>query len=331
MKVLVVGGAGYVGSHACLALAEAGHKVTVYDDLSTGHPWAVQWGELVRGSLQDESALDAVFTRVRPDAVMHFAARSLVGESMADPYLYYQSNVGGTLALLAAMRRHGVGRLVFSSTAAIFGEPVRLPIAEDHPHKPLNPYGRSKLMIEWILEDAARSYRLDAVALRYFNAAGADPQSRIGETHEPESHLIPRLLRRAAGESLDVGIYGDGHATRDGTCVRDYVHVMDLASAHLLALDYTQRFPGFHAFNLGTGTGYTVREVVDAVEKLVGRSLDLPVHEARAGDPASLVASNDQAREVLGWRLRASELRSILTDAWNWHRAPRRFGRHNGN
>ena len=327
MKVLVVGGAGYVGSHACLALSGAGHKVTVYDDLSTGHIAAVQWGELVRGSLADEAALDAVFTRVRPDAVMHFAARSLVAESMADPYLYYDANVGGTLSLLAAMRRHGVARLVFSSTAAIFGEPVALPITEDHPRNPVNPYGRSKLMIEWILEDAARSYSLDAVALRYFNAAGADPQSRVGEMHDPETHLIPRLLRRAAGEALDVGIYGDRHATRDGTCVRDYVHVMDLASAHLLALDYTLRSPGFHAFNLGTGTGYTVREVVDAVEQVIGRSLDLPVREARPGDPASLVASNEQAREILGWRLRASELRSILADAWNWHRASHHRGR----
>jgi UDP-glucose 4-epimerase len=327
MKVLVVGGAGYVGSHACLALAEAGHKVTVYDDLSTGHAASAQWGELVRGSLADAQALDATFTRVRPDAVMHFAARSLVGESMADPYLYYEANVGGTLGLLAAMRRHGVARMVFSSTAAIFGEPVALPITEAHPRNPVNPYGRSKLMIEWILEDAARSYRLDAVALRYFNAAGADPQSRIGEMHEPETHLIPRLLRRAAGEPLEVGIYGDRHATRDGTCVRDYVHVMDLAAAHLLALDYTTRSPGFHAFNLGTGTGYTVREVVEAVEEVVGHRLDLPVHAARAGDPASLVASNEQAREILGWRLRASDLRGILTDAWNWHRAPRRRGR----
>jgi UDP-glucose 4-epimerase len=324
MKVLVVGGAGYVGSHACLALAEAGHEVTVYDDLSTGHEVAVQWGELVLGSLEDRAALDALFSRVRPDAVMHFAARSLVGESMADPYLYYEANVGGTLSLLAAMRRHDVGRLVFSSTAAIFGEPVALPITEDHPRNPVNPYGRSKLMIEWILEDAARSYQLDAVALRYFNAAGADPQSRIGERHEPETHLIPRLLRRAAGEALDVGIYGDTHATRDGTCVRDYVHVMDLASAHLLALDHATRAPGFHAFNLGTGTGYTVREVVDAVERLIGRPLELPMHPARAGDPASLVASNEQARQVLGWRLRTSELDRILADAWNWHRVPRR-------
>lgn len=330
MKVLVVGGAGYVGSHACLALADAGHKVTVFDDLSTGHPGAVQWGELVRGSLADAAAVDAVFMRVRPDAVMHFAARSLVGESMADPYLYYDANVVGTLSLLAAMRRHGVARLVFSSTAAIFGEPVALPITEDHPRNPVNPYGRSKLMIEWILEDAARSYRVDAVALRYFNAAGADPQSRVGEMHEPETHLIPRLLRRAAGESLDVGIYGDRHATRDGTCVRDYVHVMDLAAAHLLALDYTLRAPGFHAFNLGTGTGYTVREVVTVVEQMIGKSLDIPIREARPGDPASLVASNEQAREILGWRLRASALTTILADAWKWHRAPRRRGHDGG-
>lgn len=326
MKLLVVGGAGYVGSHACLALAEAGYEVTVFDDLSTGHSWAVQWGELIHGSLLDEQALDKAFTHARPVAVLHFAARSLVGESMADPYLYYQSNVGGTLSLLAAMLRHGVGRLVFSSTAAIFGNPVSLPIAEDHPCNPVNPYGRSKVMIEWMLEDAARSYGLNAVALRYFNAAGADPKGRIGEMHEPETHLIPRLLRRAAGESLDVAIYGDRHATRDGSCVRDYVHVMDLASAHLLALDYTTRSPGFHAFNLGTGSGHTVLEVIDAIEELIGNPLNVPVDAARAGDPASLVASNERAREVLGWRPHASDLRSILADAWNWHRSPRRNG-----
>ena len=322
MKVLVVGGAGYVGAHACLALAEAGHDVTVFDDLSTGRLSAVQWGELIRGSLADEPALDAAFTRVRPDAVMHFAARSLVAESMADPYLYYQANVGGTLSLLAAMRRHGVTRLVFSSTAAIFGEPRSLPMAEDHACNPVNPYGRSKLMIEWMLEDAARSYRLDAVALRYFNAAGADPKARIGEMHQPETHLIPRLLRRAAGESLDVAIFGDRHATRDGTCERDYVHVMDLASAHLLALDYATRTPGFHAFNLGAGSGHTVREVIAAVEKTIGGPLEVPVHAARDGDPASLVASNERAREALGWRPGASDLQCILADAWNWHRSP---------
>ena len=285
MKVLVVGGAGYVGSHACLALADAGHQPTVFDDLSTGHEWAVQWGELIRGSLMDAAAIDAALDRVRPEVVMHFAARSLVAESMTDPYLYYQANVGGTLQLLAAMRRHAVQRLVFSSTAAIFGEPVRLPIDEDHPKNPLNPYGRSKLMIEWMLEDAARSYGLNAVALRYFNAAGADPQGRIGEAHEPETHLIPRLLRRAAGEDLDVGIYGDRHATRDGTCVRDYVHVMDLAGAHVQAVERSGHAgAGFRAFNLGAARGYSVKEVIRAVEVMIGRPLDLPVYPVRAGD-----------------------------------------------
>lgn len=327
MKVLVVGGAGYVGSHACLALAEAGHGVTVFDNLSTGHASAVQWGELIHGSLMDRGAVDDVLRRVRPDAVMHFAARSLVGESVSDPYLYYEANVTGTLILLQAMRRADVSRLVFSSTAAIFGEPVTLPMAEDHPKAPVNPYGRSKLMIEWMLEDAARSYGLNAVALRYFNAAGADPGGRIGEAHEPETHLIPRLLRRAAGEALVVGIYGNQHATRDGTCVRDYVHVLDLAAAHLKAMDFTATTPGFHAFNLGTGTGYTVREIVDSVERMIGRTLQLPIHPARSGDPGTLVATNERARSTLGWRLEHSGLEQILSDAWAWHRGGARFGK----
>lgn len=319
MKVLVVGGAGYVGSHACLALADKGHGVTVFDDLSTGHVRSVQWGELIKGSLMNAADIEAAVARVSPDVVMHFAARSLVEESMRDPYAYYQSNVSGTLNLLSAMRAHGPNRLVFSSTAAIFGEPVALPMAEDHPKAPVNPYGRSKLMIEWVLEDAARSYGLNAVTLRYFNAAGADPQGRIGEAHEPETHLIPRLLRRAAGEPLEVGIYGDRHSTRDGTCVRDYVHVLDLASAHLAAACLTASKPGFHAFNLGTGTGYSVREVVEAVERLIGRSLGLSMLPARTGDPGTLVASNECARTALGWTLRHSSLEQVLVDAWTWH------------
>ena len=322
MKVLVVGGAGYVGSHACLALAQAGHDVSVFDDLSTGHARAVQWGSLIRGSLMNPAEIDAALETARPDAVMHFAARSLVGESMSDPYLYYQANVTGTLHLLESMRRHAVNRLVFSSTAAIFGEPVRTPIDEDHPKQPVNPYGRSKLMIEWILEDAARSYGLNAVALRYFNAAGADPEGRIGELHEPETHLIPRLLRRAAGEALDVGIFGNSHNTPDGTCVRDYVHVLDLAAAHLAAVDHAATSPGFHVFNLGTGTGHSVRDVVNAVERHTGRSLGLPIHPARAGDPSTLVASNELARTALGWRLGCSRLDQIVADAWKWHSMP---------
>ena len=321
MKVLVVGGAGYVGSHACLALSDAGHEVCVFDDLSTGHQRAVQWGSLIHGSLMDKAAIDAAIVTARPDAVMHFAARSLVGESMTDPYAYYQANVAGTLNLLDAMRRHAVDRLVFSSTAAIFGEPVCTPIDEDHPKQPVNPYGRSKLMIEWILEDAARAYGLNAVALRYFNAAGADPKTRIGESHDPETHLIPRLLRRAAGEALDVGILGDRHATPDGTCVRDYIHVMDLAGAHLKAAELTARRCGFRAFNLGTGSGFSVKDVVNATEALIGRSLGLPIHPARAGDPSILVAANERARHELGWVVQRSKLDQILGDAWQWHRA----------
>tara|TARA_R110000850_G_scaffold265250_2_gene394705 strand:- start:47857 stop:48837 length:981 start_codon:yes stop_codon:yes gene_type:complete len=323
MKVFVVGGAGYVGAHACLALHEAGHDVTVFDDLSTGYRQAVQWGELIEGSILDLAAISNALAAVRPDAVMHFGARSLVGESVAHPYPYYQANVAGTLNLLEAMRAQAIDKLVFSSTAAVFGEPSSTPITEDHPQQPTNPYGRSKLMIEWILRDAAHSYGLRSIALRYFNAAGADPQGRIGEAHEPETHLIPRLLRRARGEAMEMQIFGTEHPTPDGTCVRDYVHVLDLADAHLRALDLLGRESGHQVFNLGNGQGFSVREVVEAVEALTGQSLGAVDAPPRAGDPAILVASHQLAARKLGWKPSRSSLQVILEDAWNWHQAQR--------
>ncbi|MEQ1440695.1 UDP-glucose 4-epimerase GalE [Fontimonas sp. SYSU GA230001] len=322
MKVLVVGGAGYVGAHMCKQLAEHGHQAVVCDDFSTGHRAAVRWGECIEADIGDAAALDAVFGRHRFDAVMHFAACSLVGESVADPLKYYRNNVGNTLVLLEAMRRHGVERLVFSSTAAIFGEPQTELIDEAHPTHPLNPYGRSKLAIEQILADCASAYGLRAVALRYFNAAGADESGLIGESHHPETHLIPRLLRKAAGEAIDVRIFGDDYPTVDGTCVRDYIHVNDLADAHLRALERLDREPGFRAFNLGNGRGYTVKQVVTAVEVITGRKLGIEVDGRRAGDPATLVASSGRAEAELAWHPFRADLHTIIDSAWRWHRQP---------
>lgn len=323
MNVLVVGGAGYIGAHMCRCLATAGHAITVLDNLSTGHREAVQWGELVVGAL-DDRALVADLLRSRGiEAVMHFAASSLVGESMLDPFRYYQNNVSATLALLQVMREQAVDRFIFSSTAAVFGEPGSPTIAEEHSRQPINPYGKSKLAVEHMLEDAAAAYGLRAVALRYFNAAGADAAGMIGESHEPESHLIPRLLRKAAGEPLDVQIFGGDYPTPDGTCIRDYVHVADLADAHLLALEYSLAHAGFHAFNLGNGNGHSVLEVLAAVEQVIGRPLDIPRGPRRAGDPAILVASSAKARERLGWRPQRAAISRIVEDAWRWHQSPR--------
>lgn len=322
MNVLVVGGAGYIGSHMCKRLSDAGHAVTVLDNLSTGHRAAVQWGELVEASLGDVEIVKETLRRRQIDVVMHFAASSLVGESMSDPYKYYANNVSATLALLQAMRETGVSQFVFSSTAAVFGEPQTELIDETHPCRPINPYGHSKLAVEFMLHDAAKAYGLRATALRYFNAAGACGSGLIGEAHEPETHLIPRLLRRAAGEALDVQIFGTDYPTRDGTCVRDYIHVCDLADAHLLALEYSRAQPGFHTFNLGNGTGFTVLEVLGAVEDVIGRSLDIPRGPRRAGDPAMLVAGSRKAREVLGWRPQRADIRRIVADAWRWHQKP---------
>lgn len=321
MNILVVGGAGYIGAHMCKRLAESGHSVVIYDNLSTGHRAAVRWGDLVEGDTGDAQALDALFHHHPIDAVMHFAAASLVGESVADPLRYYRNNVANTINLLDAMRRHGVTRLVFSSTAAIFGEPRTALITEDHPTLPLNPYGHTKLSVERILRDSCAAYGLAAVALRYFNAAGADASGLIGESHTPETHLIPRLLRRAAGEALDVQIFGDDYPTADGSCVRDYVHVNDLAEAHLLALERLQA-GSFQAYNLGNGNGHSVREVVAMVEKVVGRSLQIPVGPRRPGDSAALVASSVLAHQALGWQPRLSELQGIIESAWRWHRNP---------
>jgi len=321
-RVAVTGGAGYIGSHMCRQLAGRGHDIVVIDDLSGGHREAVRWGTLLECSLLDAPALSQALREARCAAVIHFAGAIAVGESVADPLKYYAINFGGSLNLLQAMRDAGMRRLVFSSSAAIFGEPRQAFIDERHPIDPISPYGRGKAMVEQLLRDAAPAYGIDAVALRYFNAAGADPSATIGESHDPETHLIPRLLRHVAGEPGPIEIYGDDHATPDGTCVRDYVHVDDLCAAHLAALEYLEAHPGFHAFNLGNGNGYSVREVVAAVHAVTGKHVQARVASRRAGDPARLVACPDRARAVLGWHPATPSLEAIVETAWRWHRAP---------
>lgn len=318
-SILVTGGAGYVGSHACKALAAAGHTPVVYDNLGRGHRELVRWGPLEVGDLRDAARLAEVLARHRPAAVMHFAAFAYVGESVQDPALYYRNNVGGTLELLEAMRRAGVGALVFSSTCATYGIPERMPIDEDTPQRPINPYGSTKLVIERVLADFDAAYGLRSVSLRYFNAAGCDPDGETGEIHDPETHIIPRVLMAATGELPQVDIFGTDYPTPDGTCLRDYVHVADLARGHVQALEYLQRGGATTAINLGTGRAFSVREVIAAAEQVTGRRI--PVREAarRAGDPPVLVADARRARATLGFAPRFTEIAPIVETAWRWH------------
>ena len=323
MDILLCGGAGYIGSHMLKWLAMRGYRVTVLDNLSTGHREAVRWGELVEADLLDPTTLERVFSGRHFDAVMHFCARSLVRESVAQPYEYYANNVTGTLNLLQAMQRHGVGKLVFSSTAAVFGNPVTARIDEDHPKTPINPYGVSKLMVERMLQDAASAYGLRSVALRYFNAAGASPEGDIGESHQPETHLIPNAVRAALGAGPALKVFGDDYPTPDGTCVRDYVHVDDLAQAHELALGYMAANEGAHAFNLGNGQGFSVRGVIEATSRVVGKPVPFEFAPRRTGDPAVLVASSERARSVLGWSPGYADIDVIIDTACRWHRSQR--------
>lgn len=322
-NILVCGGAGYIGSHMVRALAAQGYVPIVFDNLSTGHAESVGNVDLVRGDLLDRQALRRLFAEHSFDAVMHFSAKSLVGESMTDPGVYYVNNVIGTVNLLEAMREAGVTRLVFSSSAAVFGNPVTARITEDHPREPVNPYGRSKLMVEQALRDYARAYGFRSVALRYFNAAGADASGQIGESHSPETHLIPNVLRAALGTGPELKIFGDDYDTPDGTCVRDYIHVTDLCDAHLRALSYMQLKSGAHAFNLGNGNGFSVKQVVEAAWRVTGHEVPHSVAPRRAGDPAWLVADSALANRELGWQPSFTDIDSIIDSAWRWHEKPR--------
>ena len=323
--VLVTGGAGYVGSHTCLRLAQAGFRPVVFDDLSNGHREHVQWGPLELGDIRDGARLDAVFAAHRPVAVLHFAASIEVGESVRNPGKFFDNNVGGSITLIEAARRAGVEAFVFSSTCATFGDPVRLPMAEDHPQAPLNPYGRSKLMVEQALADYARLVGFRSTTLRYFNAAGADPEGRIGEWHEPETHAAPLAIEVALGLRERFTIFGDDYDTRDGTAVRDYVHVLDLADAHVLALRRLLDGGETGAFNLGTGHGTSVRELIEGVKRASGRPLPVAVAPRRPGDAPVLVADNALARARLGW-VPTRDLDAILSSAWRWHAGRLRAG-----
>lgn len=325
MKTLVIGGAGYIGSHMVRWLADAGQPVVAFDNLSTGHRAAVGASELIVGDMLDAAALDAAVARTRPTVIMHFAALSIVSDSMREPLPYYRQNIGGTVNLLESMRRHGVPRLVFSSTAALFGNPQALPIAEGAALAPINTYGWSKRFAEQVIEDACRAHGLRAVALRYFNAAGAHPSGEIGESHTPETHLIPNLLRAAAGSGPPLTIFGNDHDTPDGYCVRDFVHVQDLAQAHQLAAEALARedLPAFQTYNLGNGRGFSVMQVLRAAERVVGHPIPQVLAGRRAGDPPSLVASSQRAHEILDWKPRLPDLESIIETAWRWHQSPR--------
>jgi UDP-arabinose 4-epimerase len=316
--VLVTGGAGYIGSHACKALAKAGYTPVAYDNLVYGHEWATKWGPFEKGDILDPVRLSEVMTTYRPAAVMHFAAFAYVGESVADPAKYYRNNVVGTLSLLDTMRAHEIGKIVFSSSCATYGIPETIPISETAPQRPINPYGASKLMVERILADYAVPYGLKSTSLRYFNAAGADPDGDIGEDHDPETHLIPLVLDVAAGSRDNITILGDDYATPDGTCIRDYIHVSDIAEAHVLALKKLEASGPCSAYNLGTGTGISVSEVIEAACRVTRRNISVVRGTRREGDPDALLSDSARIRAELGWVPRHSTIDEMIATAWSW-------------
>ena len=316
--VLVTGGAGYIGSHACKALAAAGYVPVAFDNLVYGHEWAVKWGPLIRGDILDRAALNAAIEKYTPLAVMHFAAFAYVGESVENPGKYYRNNVGGSLSLLEAMRDHGIGKFIFSSTCATYGVPRSVPIPETHPQNPINPYGASKLMIERMLRDFDVAHGLRSISLRYFNAAGADADGEIGEAHEPETHLIPLVLEAAAGVRPEVVVYGDDYDTADGTCVRDYIHVTDLAAAHVLALQALEAGAATTAYNLGNGRGFSVKQVVDSARAVTGRNFPVRMGARRPGDPPSLVGDATRIQKELSWQPKHADLSEMIDTAWRW-------------
>ncbi len=318
-NILVVGGAGYIGSHMVKELLKAGYGVITLDNFSTGHRELLPGGQFFEGDLGDAKLLDKIFSKHQISAVMHFAAFSLVGESMQNPLAYYRNNIAGTIELLAAMVSHNVKYFIFSSSAAVYGEPVEIPITEDHPCNPTNPYGVTKVAVERLLHDCDMAYGLKYVSLRYFNAAGADESGEIGERHEPETHLIPLILKAAEGEREDIKIFGTDYPTHDGTCVRDYIHVSDLVQAHLLALEALLSGEKSSVYNLGNSKGYSVHEVIELAGKVTGKAIRTVEVERRPGDPAELVAASGKIRQDLGWKPKFEDLETIIKTAWNWH------------
>jgi UDP-glucose 4-epimerase len=319
MSVLVIGGAGYIGSHAVAALLARGEDVVVLDNLYQGHKAAVLGGKLIVGDIRDSAVLDDVFQNHQIDSVIHFAANSLVGESMSDPGKYYNNNVYGTLCLLEKMKEYNVKRIVFSSTAACYGEPEEIPITEASRTLPTNAYGQTKLAMEQMMKWFDHAYGIKWISLRYFNAAGALADARIGEDHSPESHLIPLILQVALNQRPHISVFGNDYPTADGTCIRDYIHVSDLADAHLLAVDKLRQGAESNIYNLGNGEGFSVLEVIEQVRAVTGHPIPVQMEGRRAGDPAVLIASSDRARTELGWRPSRNNLRVIIEDAWRWH------------
>jgi UDP-arabinose 4-epimerase len=319
-SVLVTGGAGYIGSHTCKALAKTGYHPITYDNLSTGHESAVKWGPFEKGDILDAERLNEVLGHYEPGAVLHFAALAYVGESVTQPGKYWQNNVVGSLSLIEAMAAHKIDQLVLSSTCSIYGVPETLPLNETHTKNPINPYGTTKLVVETMLGDFADSNQLDSVSLRYFNAAGADPDGEIGEDHDPETHLIPLVLMAANDSTCPLTVFGNDYQTKDGSCVRDYVHVTDLADAHVRALRYLDSHNGSHAFNLGNDTGHSVFEILDVAQKVSNRKISYSIGERRPGDPPILVSQSVRAKSELGWTPQISDIESIIETAWDWLR-----------
>ena len=319
MDILVTGGAGYIGSHCCKELNRRGYTPVTIDNLVYGHRGYVRWGPFYEGNIDDKKVLEKIFSRHRIQAVLHFAAFAYVGESVTDPLKYYRNNLKGTIGLFESLILHGVRHVIFSSSCATYGIPVKVPIDETHPQNPINPYGKTKYMVEEILKDYSQAYPFDFMSLRYFNAAGADLESEIGENHDPETHLIPLVLDVAKGRSKKINVFGNDYDTDDGSCIRDYIHVTDLADAHVLALEKLLQGHQSEFINLGTGQGYSVFQVIDTVGEITGVNISYDVIERRPGDPAILIASNEKARNVLGWSPRYPSLDHIVASAWNWH------------
>jgi UDP-arabinose 4-epimerase len=318
-KVLVTGGAGYVGSHACKAISKAGYLPIACDNLVNGNSWSVKWGPLEKGDILNKSWVDSIIKEHKPVAIFHFAAHASVAESLINPFKYYKNNFIGTLNLLESMKLNNINNLIFSSTCAIYGTQNALPISEDAPKLPINPYGASKLMVERMMDDYSAAHGIRSISLRYFNAAGADLDAEIGEIHNPETHLIPIAIR-AAQKGLALPVYGNNYDTHDGTAIRDYIHVSDLADAHVLALKYLQTGGIYNKINLGTGKGYSVREVISETEKISGKKILVKEESKRAGDPACLVADSSIAKKELEWQPKYSDLSTIITTAWNWYK-----------
>ena len=321
MSVLVLGGAGYIGSHTVYELIERGEDVIVADNLQTGHIEAVHpKAGFYKGDIRDKNFLDEIFKKEKINAVIHFAANSLVGESMTNPLKYYDNNLYGTMILLKSMVENGIDKIVFSSTAAVYGEPENIPILETDRTEPTNTYGETKLSMEKMFKWVSRAHNLRYVSLRYFNACGAHVSGKIGEAHNPESHLIPLILQVPNGQRKEVSIFGDDYPTKDGTCIRDYIHVTDLAQAHILAVDYLRKGNSSDIFNLGNGVGFTVKEVIETARKVTGHPVPAVISQRRAGDPAQLIASSKKAKAVLGWKPQYADIEEIIATAWKWHK-----------